>query len=228
MKEGKTKKNCLQCGHEFTFKEKFRGTNRRFGRVFCPSCGSRYKHDLLQVNVLLTISILSGPSIVIYMSSTQIPLFPWLIIILPIFITVINLVYTRFMVLQLDPAEGGVVGMMEKEVTRKTCLECGHEFTYKEKFQSMKRIYGRMNCGVCGTRYKVPNIYRLTFGALLIAPLFISRSNLRYDWGWDIPWSAIILCYIAVGTLFFLIPCFTPLQLNPKKVLPKDDSITNQ
>jgi CXXC-20-CXXC protein len=222
MKEGKTNKYCLNCGHEFTFKEKYRGTGRRNGLVICPNCGSRYKHDLWQVNVLLTISILSGPCIVIYMSSNQIPIFPWLLIVVPIFITIINLIYTRFMVLLLDPAEGGVVEMMQKEVTRKSCLICGHVFTYREKFQSMNRKYWRMNCRACGTRYKVPRIYRFMFGGLLIAPLFLMRSNTRYDWGWDISWSTMIVCYVAVGVLFFLIPLFTPLQLNPNKTTTRE------
>jgi hypothetical protein len=28
------------------------------------------------------------------------------------------------------------VGIMKNEVTRKTCLNCGHEFTYRERLQS--------------------------------------------------------------------------------------------
>jgi CXXC-20-CXXC protein len=113
---------------------------------------------------------------------------------------------------------------VKEKMTVSTCMNCGHKFTYKEKFQSLNRKYWRMNCGVCGTRYKVPRVYRIILAVLLIGPLFLIRSNSRYDWGWDISWSTILLCYVAVGILFFLIPTFAPLQLNPKKAQTKEDS----
>ena len=105
MKEGKTKKNCLNCGHEFTFKEKYRGSWRRNGWVICPSCGMRYRHDLLQVTILLAAVLIVGYIGLEYLSNTQISVLPRSLIIIVTVPAIFSLIYTRFMILHLDPVE---------------------------------------------------------------------------------------------------------------------------
>jgi len=105
MKEGKTKKYCLKCGHEFTFKEKYRGTWRRNGRVICPSCGSRYKHDLLQVTILLAAVLIVGNIGLEYLRNIDVPVVPRSLFIIVTVPAIFSLIYTQFMILKLDPEE---------------------------------------------------------------------------------------------------------------------------
>jgi CXXC-20-CXXC protein len=105
MKVGKTNKKCLNCDHEFTFKEKYRGSWRRYGRVVCPSCGSRYKHDLLQVAIFLAAVLIVGNIGLEYLSDIQIPVLQRSLTIIVTVPAILSLVYTKFMTLHLDPLE---------------------------------------------------------------------------------------------------------------------------
>ena len=107
---------------------------------------------------------------------------------------------------------------MKKETTKKTCLNCGHEFTYREKLQSMYRFWWRMKCKTCGMRYNVLMRYRLLFGIILFVPYIILNGYLLVNAGIEVaPWIAFGLFLVWVLIVPFVMPLFTTLKLDPKE-----------
>ncbi len=102
---------------------------------------------------------------------------------------------------------------MKKEVTRKKCLNCGHEFTYRERLQSSYRLFWRMNCTECGARYSVLVRYRTVFVVLLALPLAFGPS--LYDYlGWDV-WNVLTfnaLYFAMLGSFVLFVIPILPLK----------------
>lgn len=100
---------------------------------------------------------------------------------------------------------------MKKELARKTCLNCGHEFTYRERLQSSYRLFWRMNCTACGTRYSVQMRYRFLFGLLCAIPVAAGPSL-----GIFAHWNAgpVLLVYLAYF-LLLLLPVIFGIPLLP-------------
>jgi len=108
---------------------------------------------------------------------------------------------------------------MKKETTRKTCLKCGHEFTHRERLQSLYRIFYRMYCKECGTRYSVLPRYRLVFASLIALPVAFGPS--LYDYmGWGL-WNELIFAILYFGFLSLiglLVVPILPLKWDPAEV----------
>lgn len=98
---------------------------------------------------------------------------------------------------------------MNKEITKKTCLNCGHEFTYQERFQSSYRLFWRMSCKECGTEYSVLERYQYVFYFVMGLAIF-AGPNLMNKWhAWDVVLAYglyIILTTVLALTVIPLLP----------------------
>lgn len=54
----------------------------------------------------------------------------------------------------------------------KNCVKCGNQFSYEEKSDVFTTIYRRLNCKICGTKYKVSLFCRGLFMLLAMAHSF--------------------------------------------------------
>lgn len=107
---------------------------------------------------------------------------------------------------------------MKKETTRKICLNCGHEFTYREKLQSMYRFWWRMKCKACGMRYNVLMGYRLLFGLLLFVPYLVLHGYILTHMGIaSMLWASFGLFLVWIVAITFAMPLITKLKLDPKE-----------
>jgi CXXC-20-CXXC protein len=111
---------------------------------------------------------------------------------------------------------------MKKEVARKTCLNCGHEFTYKERLQSSYRLFWRMYCKECGARYSVQIKYRLIFGLLCGLPVAFGPSLIIFlEWNTE----HVLIAELAY-LIFLLLPSLFVIPILPLKWDPKEEAET--
>lgn len=104
---------------------------------------------------------------------------------------------------------------MRNEAIRKTCVKCGHEFTYREKLQSMYRILWRMNCKECGTRYSVLVRYRLAFGLLCVFPIVFGPTlTLFYSWNLESVLIFDLFYFVFLLLLGLFLVLFIPRKLD--------------
>lgn len=59
------------------------------------------------------------------------------------------------------------------------CIECGYEFTSKEKAKAGLSFKGHLKCPKCGSVYKPEGIYRITYFYIVIFTFFFIEY--RFD-----------------------------------------------
>jgi CXXC-20-CXXC protein len=107
--------------------------------------------------------------------------------------------------------------MKNEDRTTKICLNCGHQFTYREKFQSTWRLFWRMKCKECGARYGVLVRYRLLFGLLWALPVAIGPSLIAfYQWNAPGVFFAEGVYFASMLALTLLAVPLMPLKLDPE------------
>jgi CXXC-20-CXXC protein len=105
------------------------------------------------------------------------------------------------------------VGIMKKEIANKFCLICGHEFSYHERFQSSYRLFWRMDCKGCGTRYSVLDRYQYLFYFVMGLAIF-AGPMLMTEWGaWNV-FLAYGIYIVLMSALALLVIPLLPLKLD--------------
>lgn len=115
-----------------------------------------------------------------------------------------------------------IIGEVSVKMKNQKCINCGHTFTYKERFHAcLSSNY--ISCKDCETNYKITFFSRLLFALVLFVFLLIKNTISKL---YAIP--LIIQITYVFAIMVFVFPIFVQFKLDSKDIILKNEPIQNQ